>query len=377
MQEAPGLRILQIGPTVDRGGVSVAIADLCLGLSRMGHQVGLFCNGGAVLKRLEGSGVGIFLSETISGTKALLARVVRTAQVLRAFRPNIVHVHGRGPALASALAGRYPDFFTLHSASLADRVTHFDTGLVRRIFSPLGRTIIVLNDAAGAFCRTELKINPMRIVQVPNGVDTDRFVPADPDSREDRRADLGINPGEFLVLFVGRFQPEKQPLAVVRLAEAVRSRGNERVRFAMVGNGELKAETEAMVSELGLADRVLLFKHQDPLPFYQAADLLVMPSLYEGFGLVMLEAMAAGCPVLRTRTGGFAEVIEEGKTGYGCDPIVDDFVAKGLAVLDDPEDLARVAAEGRRKVLSDLSLAAQSEAMTDAYRAALSDRGRA
>jgi glycosyltransferase involved in cell wall biosynthesis len=362
---------------VDRGGVSVAIADLCLGLSRMGHQVGLFCNGGAVLKRLEGSGVGIFLSETISGTKALLARVIRTAQVLRAFRPNIVHVHGRGPALASALAGRYPDFFTLHNTSLADRVTPVDTGVIRRIFSPLGRRVIVLDATARDYCLSEMRLPGERIVMVPNGVDTDRFAPADPAERDRLRAEIGIGAGELLVLFVGRYHRQKQPQAVVKLAEAVRARGNDRVRFAMVGSGELKAETEAMVSDLGLTDRVFHFRHQNPLPFYQAADLLVMPSLYEGFGLVMLEAMAAGCPVLRTRTGGFAEVIEEGETGYGCDTAIEDFVAKGLAVLDDPEDLARVAVNGRRKVLSELSLAAQSQAMTDAYRAALSERRRA
>ena len=370
------LRILQFGPTAHRGGVAVAIADLCLGLAKEGHEVGLLCNGGAVLDRLDASGVKIFLRESVGGTKAILREAGPTARVLNAFRPDIVHAHGRGPSMVSTVAGRYPDVFTLHNSFFTKRASLIDIGAIRRLFSPMGRNVIVLNETAQEYCRTELRIPDERIYTVLNGVDVERFVPADPTRREMLRSKLGVGQEHLLVLFVGRFHPQKQPEAVVKLAEALRARGNDHVQFVMIGDGELKDSTAAMAAKLGLDDRITMLDFQDPLTAYQAADLFVMPSLYEGFPLAMIEAMAVGCPVLRSRTGGFHETIQDGKTGYGCDVEIENFVAKAIAILDDPKDLVRVAANGRAKVLAEMSLSSHARATAEVYRAALSERGR-
>lgn len=365
------LRILQYGPTAYRGGVAVAIADLCRGLAQDGHEVGLVCNGGEVLNRLDGSGVEVFLQNWVSGANALPSQAMGLARVLRSFRPDIIHTHGRSGSMASTLTGRYPDVFTLHSSTFTQSVGIVDKGPLRRLLSPMGRKVIVLNDATRAYCRQELGLADDRIFTVLNGVDVARFAPADPARRERLRADLGIGPGQTLVLYVGRFHPEKQPEAVVKLADALRSRGNDDVRFVMIGDGELRDPMAAMVSQLGLTDRISILDFRDPVAAYQAADLLVMPSLHEGFGLVAIEAIASGCPVLRTRTGGFHETIVDGVTGYGCDVAVEDFVAKAISVLDDPAGRARVAENGRRKVLADLTLEAHVRATVDVYRAAV------
>ena len=370
------LRILQFGPTAWKGGVAVAIADLCVGLARVGHEVGLLCNGGAVLDRLDGSGVRLFEQKSVARTKAILRNTVSTAEVLRSFQPDIVHVHGRGPSLVSTLAGRYPDCFTLHNSSFAERVGAFDTGVIRRSLSPMGRKVIVLSELGRDYCRTEMRIADERLFTVSNGVDEKRYAPCSPAQREKLRVDLGVEKGQLLVLFVGRFHHQKQPEAIVKLAEAIRARGNDRVRFVMMGNGPLKNEIASSIAQLGLEDRVALLDFQEPLTAYQAADLLVMPSRYEGFPLVAIEAMAAGCPVLRSRTGGFEEMIEDGETGYGCDVESDDFVRKAISILENPEDLPRVAANGRAKVLAEISLEAHARATTEVYRAALSDRRR-
>lgn len=370
------LRILQFGPTAYRGGVAVAIADLCLGLAKEGHEVGLICNGGTVLDRLEASGVKIFTRKSVGGTKAILKEAIPTARILRKFNPDIVHAHGRGPSLVSTVAGRYPDVFTLHNSFFTKRASLIDSGVIRKLFSPMGRNIIVLNEAAREYCRKELHIQNKRIYTVLNGVNSERFVPADPAHRETLRSRLGVEKEHILVLFVGRFHPQKQPEAVVKLAEVLRARGNDRVRFVMIGDGELKKSTAAMIAKLGLDDRITMLGFQDPLPAYQAADLFVMPSLYEGFPISMLEAMASGCPVLRSRTGGFLEAIQEGKTGYGCGVEIEDFVAKAIAILDDPEDRTRVAAKARERVVAEMSLSSHAQATAEVYRMALSERVR-
>lgn len=370
------LRVLQFGRTVGGGGVATAIVDLCLGLAREGHEVGLLCNGGEDLRRLEGSGVEVFPARFVGGTRGVLREVVPTARVLRGFRPDIVHVHGRGQSLVTALAGRYPDCFTLHNASFTEVVGSYDSGVIRRGFSPVGRKVIALNAEAHAYVRGEMRIPEARIATIPNGVDVARFVPAEPDRRAALRADFGVGPEELMVLFVGRFHPQKQPEAVLALAEACRDRGHDHVRVVMLGKGVLQADLEARLSAAGLGDRVSLLSYRDPLEAYQAADLVVMPSRYEGFGLVAAEAMAAGAAVLRTRTGGFSAMIEDGETGFGCEIDPEDFVARGLALVERPEEIARVRVAARQKAVADLSLTAQVRRTAALYDELMQERGR-
>lgn len=369
------LKVLQFGPTGWRGGVASAITDLCLGLSQEGHEVTLACNGGEVLSRLDGTGVRILEGRSFGLGPALFRNVLPMRNVLRSFRPDIVHVHGRGASLVSLLSGRYPDCFTLHSSILTDQVSAFDTGVIRRFLSPMGRKVIVLSDLARPYCRDRLGVADENLFTVPNGVDVNRFKPCDPATRDRLRAEFNVGQDEVLVLFVGRLEQEKQPNLVVDLAAAMRSRGDTKTRFMIIGDGTLKEAIAASILKQGLEDRVTLLGFQHPLIAYQAADLLVMPSLYEGFGLVAAEAMAAGCAVLRSRTGGHADMIEEGETGYVCESDSADFIKTAMSILDAPEDLARVAANARTKAVKDLSLEASVRATTAVYRAALAHRG--
>ncbi|MGY6411868.1 MAG: glycosyltransferase family 4 protein [Alkalilacustris sp.] len=368
------LRVLQFGPTRWQGGVAAAIADLCLGLAKQGHEVGLLCNGGTVLDRLAGTNVQVFERSSVGGMRKMPSEVIPTRKILRSFRPDILHVHGRGPSLVSMLAGRYPDCFTLHNSTMQLTANFFDRGRIRRYFSPMARKIITLSAPGLAYCQTELRIHDERLFVIHNGVDVARYAPCDLTQRKKLRAEFGVGPDQLLVLFVGRFHPVKQPEAIVRLADALRARGNERVRFVMMGDGPLKSTVSDMISSLGLQDRVTLLEFQDPLFAYQAADLLVMPSTTEGFPLVAIEAMAAGCPVLRSRTGGFEESIEEGETGFGCGVEIDDFIAKAISILEHPENLPRIATRARAKIVAELSLEAQVRATTEVYRAVLSYR---
>jgi glycosyltransferase involved in cell wall biosynthesis len=364
---------MHFGPTL-RGGVAVGIVQLCGALSRAGHKVGLLCNGGVAHDLLRDTEVDIFPRKFNGGTRGVLKEIIPTARVLSAFRPDILHVHGRGPSLVSIFAGRYPDVFTLHNATLGDHVGRFDTGLIRRLFSPVARKMVIMSEQQRAYCTSELGLADDRLVLVPTGVDVEHFAPCDAEERGRLRTEFGVGPDELLFLYVGRLHPQKQPEAVVRLAEALRARGDDRVRFVMIGDGPLRGEIEADVERSGLADRVTLLGYQDPLTAFQAADLLLLPSRYEGYGLVAVEAMAAGCPVLRSRTAGFDEQIEEGVTGFGSDVDVDDFVRKAIAVYERAQDLPRIAANARNKARRDLNVEAQARNMAEVYHAVLSKR---
>jgi D-inositol-3-phosphate glycosyltransferase len=173
---------------------------------------------------------------------------------------------------------------------------------------------------------------PARIRVLPPGVDLARFTRRDPTAA---RARLGLGEGP-VILFVGRLQPLKGPdLAVRAFADAAR-RAPEAMRDAvlvMVGGpsghrGEaVRPWLDAVVAEEGMAGRVKFLgprPHEELSWVYSAADVLLMPSRSESFGLAALEAQACGVPVVAARVGGLRDVVRDGSSGYlidGRDPV--------------------------------------------------------
>ena len=147
---------------------------------------------------------------------------------------------------------------------------------------------------------------------IPNGIDPIDLVPAD--DLETLRAEFAA-PDERLILLVGRLVYEKGfHLALEALPGIIETLGN--VRFLIAGSGTAEADLKAQATELGLDDHgtFLGWIGDDKLhSLYRIADLTVVPSLYEPFGLVALEAMASGCPTIVADTGGLREVVPEGE----------------------------------------------------------------
>ncbi len=180
---------------------------------------------------------------------------------------------------------------------------------------------------------------------VPPGVDHGLFFPR---NREEAKARLHLAGGR-LVLFVGRLQAHKGPdIAVRAIAEAVAAdpRGASDLMLAIVGgpsgteHGAEVAHLMNLASALGVAERVVLFPPQ-PQPrladFYAAAEVVLVPSRSESFGLVALEAQATGTPVVASATGGLRHVVVDGVSGFlvqGHDPA--DYADRILSLFSDP-----------------------------------------
>ena len=155
------------------------------------------------------------------------------------------------------------------------------------------------------------------VTVVPGGVDFDRFRPGDCAAA---RARLGLDSGPFL-LFVGRLEPLKGVDILLRAAAVADV--DEPLRVVIAGGDERSSEEQrrlrALADRLGIGERVRFdaaVSHEMLPDYYRAADLCVVPSYYESFGLVAVEALASGTPVVATSVGGLQYTVRDGQTGY-------------------------------------------------------------
>ena len=204
------------------------------------------------------------------------------------------------------------------------------------------------------------RADPGHIRIVPPGVDRRLFFPRDRAAARERLHLTGVR----LVLFVGRLQAHKGPDVAVRaLAEGV-ARDPEHTRDVVLavvggpsgaGHGEEVVRLMELASALGVAERVMLFPPQPQArlaDFYAAADVVLVPSRSESFGLVALEAQACGTPVVAAAVGGLRYVVQDGVGGFlvkGHDP--GDHADRLLHVLADPAAAARMGRDGARQAL--------------------------
>ena len=209
-----------------------------------------------------------------------------------------------------------------------------------------------------------------KIRVIPNGIDPSIFTNLKGvEEVKSRFADRG----EKLVLFVGRLVVEKGVLVLLDAIPKVLQRVD--AEFVIAGDGYLRSEVVKRVAESGLGGKVHVTGYLDTdtiRRLFLAADVCVIPSLYEPFGIVALEAMAAGCPVVASDTGGLSEIIEHEKTGVKVYPNNPDSLAWGiLRVLESKDLVERLKKNMREKVEREYRWSTIAQATKDVYEEAI------
>lgn len=181
-----------------------------------------------------------------------------------------------------------------------------------------------------------------RIVTIPNGINLARFAPLDPNSRAEARRSLGVSDEVPLLLFVGnQYRLKGLEFAIRALAEM-----KTRAVLLVVGS-DTATPFKRLAEKLGVSDRVIFAGRRSDLPtIYPAADAFVLPTLYETFALVCLEAMASGLPVLASPVGGIEDYVRDGENGFHIKRDATDIAVKLDRLLNDSTLHARIREQG-------------------------------
>jgi len=268
---------------------------------------------------------------------------------------DILHVHYAIPHAASAFLAR--EMVGRDRLRIVTTLHGTDITLVGQepTFFPITRFLIEQSDAVTAVStflkdETERVFGTSREIEViPNFVDARVFRPEATPGLRERFAPQG----ESLVLHASNFRPVKNLPVVIRVFAAVAAR--TAARLLLVGEGPELPAVRELVAELDLEEKVEFLGHVDELQdILPVADVLLLPSLHESFGLVALEAMACGVVPVVTSRGGASDFIQDDVNGYLRDPEDEDgMVAACVAVLEDPAARRQLAEEARRDAAAD------------------------
>ncbi|MDZ4746614.1 MAG: N-acetyl-alpha-D-glucosaminyl L-malate synthase BshA [bacterium] len=305
------------------GGSGVLATELGQSLARRGHSVHFITY--AQPMRLDRFQDNIFYHEVETPgypvfefnlyTLALAGRII---DVVRYENLDVLHVHYAIPHAISGYLAR--EILTpIRPLKLITTLHGTDITLVglEPSFHPLVKFSLERSDivtAVSSDLREKTRQNfgtelPIRVI--PNFVDTTIYKPdtCQPLSRQLRKD------GEFILMHVSNFRPVKRVSDCVRILAEVREKVP--AKLVLVGDGPDRAEAERLARELGIAEYVVFLGKQSALSeILSIADIFLLPSQQEAFGLSALEAMSCGVPVVATNIGGIPEVVSHGETGY-------------------------------------------------------------
>ena len=333
-------------------GVRRHLVDLILGLHELGVRQSLvyapddadrgFWDGLARMEALGISAHAVSIPRQLSARKDFAAgRELR--HLIRELRPRVLHLHsskagGVGRLAALGMAG-LPVVYSPHaSAAHIGRVYAELERLLGRLRTD--RVVAVSPSEAKELSRFRF-VTPHKLVAVSCGIEPDEVLRAAAEA-----SSLAMTEGP-LVVAVGRLSEQKNPLLLVRAAGSI-VRDVPNARFVWIGDGELRGEVERAIEEAGLRERWTITGWlTNPYALLSRATVFVLPSRYESFGYVTLEAMVLGRPVVATDVAGSRDLVVPGETGR----LVPEGDARALAsavaeLLRNPSEAARLGAAG-------------------------------
>ncbi|MFH1023616.1 MAG: glycosyltransferase [Planctomycetota bacterium] len=329
------VRIAYVIWSLGLGGAEKVVIHLATGLDRTRFSPVIFClnEPGPFAPEVLRQGIEV-IGLHKRGPADILA-AYRLYNALKAGRFDVVHTHLWGAnvwgRLAARLAGVPVIIATEHNVPNWKTRWHF---LLDRMLAPATTRLVAVSQAVLSEYERR-KIAPLRWTLISNGV-SPRTPPVP--GRDDARRALGLPPSGTVIGWMGRFAVVKNPLLFAEAA-AIAVRKAPSLMIILAGDGPLRPALEQKINALGIRDRVVFAGVLHDIPAFLAAlDAIAFSSDSEGLSMAMLEAMAAGVPVVATAVGGTRELVRHEITGFLVPPRDADALAGGMVrVISDPD----------------------------------------
>ena len=343
------VRLLHLVISLEIGGLERVLANHIRCADRQRFDVGVICMAGVGRLGPEILAQGVPIYPLHVHGRGLWRGLVHLVRELRRLRPDVLHTHNLAAHLLGAFAARIAQVpVIVHTKHGRYDTPTWRRALGMRIASALSSAVVSVSEDSAREALSSGGVSARKMRVIHNGVDVAAFTPGDRFTRE---------PG-CRVVNVGRLAVVKDHATLLRAARHVAD-ALPSFRLEIVGDGPERGRLEKLRSELDLDDQVsFLGERHDVLDRLRAADLFALSSTSEGLSLGLLEALAAGLPIVATRVGGNAEVVIDGETGSLVPPVNPEALAAAmLACLSVPSRLSAMGRSARQRAEERFDLA--------------------
>ncbi|MFA4889125.1 MAG: glycosyltransferase family 4 protein [Candidatus Omnitrophota bacterium] len=319
------MNILYLTNHLNTGGITSYLLTLAGALKQNGHNVYLASSGGELLERFLEKGIKFIPIPVRTKSEAspgVMISFFKLQVRLKEYRIELIHANTRvTQVLACLLAGSSgrPYVSTCHG--------FFKKRFSRLVFPCWGKKVIAISSQVKEHLVNDFNLPEDKIRVIHNGIDAIRFRERRTENGEQRKRSLGLDNGP-LVGIIARLSEVKGHIYLIEAMSEVIKRVPE-AQLLIVGEGRIQKDLESLINRLGIGRKVKIIPSvEDTAGVLSIIDVFVMPSLQEGLGLGLMEAMACGCAVVATNVGGMKTLIQDGENGL----LVEAKDAGGLAV---------------------------------------------
>ena len=322
-------KIIQVIPNLGLGGAEIMVEHLTMSLIEDGFDVSiisLYDYRSPITTRLEDKNVPIYY---LGKKKGIDIRVILKLLILfLQKKPDVVHTHlySIPYVIPAAIIARIPiKLHTIHN--IAEKEARQSLRKINNVFYKLCKVIpVAISPTVKKSIIREYKLLNNQVPMIYNGIDLTKCI-----VKKEYKNESGI----ITILHIGRFAKQKNHICLIESFKLVHDKVPNTV-LKLIGGGDLEEEIRYKVKELGLEDSVQFLGLQaNVYPYLNEADIFVLPSLWEGMPITLIEAMATGLPVVATGVGGVPDIIHNNVTGLVVDVDREQIAETLLKLIDD------------------------------------------
>ena len=362
------MKVLHVNTHINTGGIGQYIVSLASALRSRDVDCMVASSGGDLEPELARRGIKhtyIDIKTKSELSPKVLRAVFSLTDIVKAGKIDIIHAHTRVSQVASFFASRragIPYVTTCHG--------YFKPRFSRRLFDTWGKKVIAISDAVKAHLERDFSVDEKRVELIYNGIDIGRFSVIHQKEKvlETRKA-LGLKEGPVIGT-MGRLSPVKGQRFLIEAMKYIISKKKD-AQCLIMGSGSEEESLKKQAQTLGLAGSIIFMRpgYADIPLYLSCMDIFVLPSVVEGLGLALLEAMGSGKPCIGSDIGGISDIISDGVNGLlvpvGNTKAIGDAV---LRLLDDKILNEKIGIKARETVKEKFSLLSMAEKTARLYK---------